>query len=160
VNQEPSAANVLLELCNIPYQLWISASEIDRIIAENPDLQNRESYLRLMLSLEAPNIDDGFVNEPQPPFIGLAQFNRDTWDSISTLPFSEALDPVQGLKGAVSLYNSNKRSFERKFDGTYTDEIAYLYHNQGAPSAAQFLRTGVLKYPKQSRKALALFERI
>jgi hypothetical protein len=65
------------------------------------------------------------------------------------------------MLAAALLYEENKRVFEAQFPhANYTDEIAYLYHQQGSTSARTFLETGVLLYPKQSKKSLDLFSQV
>lgn len=55
---------------------------------------------------------------------------------------------------------SNRAYYTRKFRGyPYTDVIAYLFHQQGAGGAAEFLRTGNLRYPEQSEASVSRFVR-
>jgi hypothetical protein len=86
---------------------------------------------------------------------GLGQFDSATWKSVTKLPWSKVTDPTAGVTAIAQLYKANAKSFASQFsEGVYTVETAYLYHNQGASSAAKFLTSGRFVYPKQSSDAL------
>jgi hypothetical protein len=119
-----------------------------------------ESFLHRVVELENHSLDDGYIIDMEPPYVGLGQFDKATWRAVTDVPFSSASNMSQSLEALVSLYVENKRSFDLEFDGIFTEEIAYLYHNQGASASAEYLKTGQLRYPKQSDNALALFARI
>lgn len=142
----------------------VTHDEVTRMIrAVSAELDVPESYLQLMVSLENHRTPDGYAIEYDGPFRGIAQFNRATWESIRRLYPSLNLpefevgvtDELQSLLAAGALYHDNKRSFERTFgtESYFTDEIAYVYHQQGASAAAEFLRSGRLVYPNQSESS-------
>lgn len=143
---------------------YVTHEDVAQMIrAVSKELDVPESYLQLMVSLENYSTPDGYAVEYDGPFRGIAQFNRATWESIRRLYPSLNLpefevgvtDELQSLLAAGALYHDNKRSFERTFgtEGYFSDEIAYVYHQQGAPAAAEFLRSGRLVHPKQSESS-------
>lgn len=117
-----------------------------------------ESYLYETFLHENVPANGGVNVEFQGTFRGLGQFNERTWRSVMTAPWVQVSNHSLSALATARLYLDNKKSFLRRFkDGVFTDEIAYLYHNQGASAAAKFLETGKVKYPKQSGKALRTF---
>lgn len=121
-------------------------------------------YLALLLPLEnhilSLKAKDHYVIDILGTHQGLGQFDQPTWESISKLPFSSSREVEASIDSIVALYLANRKSFRLHFKGIFTDEIAYLYHNQGAPSAYMFLVNNELVYPKQSKEALELFYKI
>lgn len=120
------------------------------------------SYLRTSVALE--NIRDdrgGYRTTLTGTFRGLGQFNQVTWNGVSKLgdignwPTSAEPNHTGSVKAMCLLYLDNKRAFLAQFPkGRYTDEVAYLYHNQGSYGATSYLRTGILLAPEQSSQAL------
>lgn len=128
-----------------------------------------KSYLRKMLFLENFTSDQEIGTTVTGYYRGLGQFSRRTWNDIRRefklehdLPSWElgTQDPVVSLLMAGYLYLSNAAVFGRQFPGQiFTDEIAYLYHQQGATAAKRFLLKGNLVYPNQSKKSLVVLDK-
>jgi hypothetical protein len=95
-----------------------------------------------------------------PPFRGLGQFAKGTWDGLRRLgmlkpTYDMSGSPHADVQAIVALYRDSRSAFKRKFkDKVFTKEVAYAYHNQGAPAAASFLRSGTIAEPDQSDQAL------
>lgn len=116
------------------------------------------SYLKLCLRLENGDADH-YVVDMEGRYQGFGQFDMVTW--IKCVP-KEARNmrgtPYWDIKAICQLYMLNKATFENVFkDREYTDQIAYLYHNQGAGGAEQYIRSRRLRYPQQSKAALLVF---
>lgn len=141
----------------VSYSRKVVDAAIDRVAGE---LGVPASYLTLVVELENWVSDDEVVTTTVGTFRGLGQFNRVTWDSVMSIPYSRAAEIYPGLTAIARLYKSNRVYHSANLGSEFTDAVGYLYHNQGAPSAKKFLVTGRLQYPKQSRKALELFNDI
>jgi len=116
------------------------------------------SYLVKTVYLENASTNGVITVEYFGKYRGIGQFDKRTWESVMDASY-DTTDPEVGLIAVAKLYLANERSFRAKFGkARYTDGIAYLYHNQGASAAASFIRTGDLRYPKQSNKALEVFK--
>ncbi|ABI20408.1 P5a [Pseudomonas phage phi6] len=120
------------------------------------------SYYQFLIPIENFVVAGGFETTVSGSFRGLGQFNRQTWDGLRRLgrnlpAFEEGSAQLNASLYAIGfLYLENKRAYEASFKGrVFTHEIAYLYHNQGAPAAEQYLTSGRLVYPKQSEAAVA-----
>ena len=123
----------------------ISFQKLDQMITDAAERkQIPASYLILMVKQENHTSVEGIVVEYEGTFKGIAQFNKQTWDAVSRLEYEDfVVDDYRSLIAASELYLRNRTSFRIKFPGAYyTDEIAYLYHNQGAGESARFLSTG------------------
>lgn len=161
---ESSSANhpwlkELAEKLGIKKDDFLSYAQIDQLAA---DVGAREgvpsSYLRETFLIENKQVAGGIEVEYAGTFRGLGQFNRRTWNSVMDVPFSEVTDHNQSATATARLYNANKVSFLNVFPGgEYTNAIAYLYHNQGAGAASSYLKTGKIRWPKQSKHALNTF---
>lgn len=114
------------------------------------------SYLMFVYDLERG------MHDNEGSIIGPYQFSKIAWSEAGEGDWAtNALDPVMSAKAALKFRDINYERFKRLFPGRpYTKAIAYLYHNQGPSAAASFLSTGVLKFPKQSKAALQVFDRI
>jgi hypothetical protein len=164
---DPEAMDSLRNVCGIP-EFYIARSSLDVIVADilnsNPQYICAKGYLDICLDMENRKMLDGYFIDPTPPFVGIGQFDRDTWERVSDEPYAHATDVDKSVIAIFELYLANRRSFLTQFSGStessFTDEVAYLYHNQGASGARSFIRTGVLRAPKQSTEALKLFARI
>lgn len=116
--------------------------------------------VRELIQHENFTSDLGVEVEFSGTFQGIGQFNRRTWEGVSDMPWSSRQSLVASLRAISLLWESNKRVFLNQFkniavESDFSFPIGYTYHNQGAGAAAEFLRTGVIKYPKQSSTALA-----
>lgn len=139
----------------------LSSDSVSELISEvSSGNSEYEQYLELMVELENKITPQGVFVEYAGTFKGIAQFNRETWVSLGGPSFEEVVDTKVSLQQALKLYLDNQSSFRTIFGPgpKYTKEIAYLYHNQGASSAARFLDVGVLTYPGQSNHALMVFD--
>lgn len=133
----------------------VSNFEFD-IFVQGVDPQQVEDYLHLTYHLEGGEGDDvGGI-------IGPFQFSEIAWRDVGFSNWrSEAMDLSISARAAVAFFLLNRTRHNRAFpDVFYSNEIAYLYHNQGPSAAGIFLRTGVLKYPGQSIAAKKLFSQI
>lgn len=119
------------------------------------DAKARE-YLEFVAELE------GGTGDVDGPYIGPFQFGKAAWSESSSAPYwPGALYYDVAARAALNYMYLNRNRFMRSFPNReFTKEIGYLYHNQGPTGAAHFLRTGELKWPKQSRKALEVFSSI
>lgn len=137
----------------------VNEMEMDQLVDEYAQkFDVPRSYLASLVILENTMKDGNYIVEHEGTHRGLGQFDRPTWKAVMNEPFFNSVLPSKSMEAISRLYAKNKDSYLAKFpDGEYTDEIAYLYHNQGAPAAAVFLETGNLVYPMQSKKAITLF---
>lgn len=137
----------------------VSKADLSRI-AENVSARYNVplSYLMNTVDIENIPVADGYLIETAGKYRGLGQFDRVTWNAVTSEPFNRAGDVASDLRAIAQLYLANKQTFRNEFGPReFTDRIAYLYHNQGAGAAAQYLRTGKLRFSKQSDVALAVF---
>jgi hypothetical protein len=118
------------------------------------------SFLSLLIDMENTVYQGVVYVKSSASFKGIAQFNEKTWSALTSLPFSLAEDPKTALRAAVKLYKANRSFHTNHSTLPFTDDIAYLYHNQGASSALDYLKHGRLVYPKQSVAAVDLFSNI
>lgn len=121
------------------------------------------SYYKFLMPIENFVVAGGIETTVSGSFRGLGQFNRQTWDGLRRLgrnlpQYEEGTSQLNASLYAIGfLYLENKKAYESTFKGrVFTNEIAYLYHNQGAPAAGQYLTSGKLVYPKQSNSAVAV----
>lgn len=118
------------------------------------------SYLDLVVKLENKNTRKGVFVEYEGTFKGIGQFNEATWNRVSEKDYDKYVtNDFESLKAVASLYIANRLTYFRQFpSGAYTDEVAYLYHNQGAGGAASYIRSGVVKpvLARQSQKAIEI----
>lgn len=149
----------LAEQLGIKERDFLSFTQIDQLASRvAQEEQIPASYLLSTFKIENKQVTGGIEVEYEGTFRGIGQFNAKTWNSVMDVPFSEVTNHTQSAIATARLYKANKVSFLNAFpSGKYTDEIAYLYHNQGASSATRYLRYGLLRYPKQSRHALNTF---
>lgn len=133
-------------------------NEINVIVSEvTRDRDVPPSYLLKMIELENRTTTSSILVEYEGSFKGIAQFNEETWALVTRVPYSFVNDVSLSLIAASSLYQHNRVDFNRTFpDQDFTDDIAYLYHNQGTPSANKFLKFGDITHPHQSEAALAV----
>jgi hypothetical protein len=125
------------------------------------------SFLNLMVQQENFVHTNGYDAGMSGNYRGLAQIGKSTWESLQKAPYGNVLtwweegvkDAKQSMIAAGLLYKANKVDFLRQYPARqFTDDIAYLFHQQGTPSALSWLKDGVLKHPYQSTKSLAMFE--
>lgn len=115
-----------------------------------------QDYLDMLLKLE------NGAGDRVGPFRGPFQFGRSAWLEAGEGSWEQNSDDFMlASRAALRYYYLNKNRFQKVFPGaTYTNEIAYLYHNQGPSGAKHFLLKGHLKWPLQSKAALRLFDTI
>lgn len=121
------------------------------------------SYLASILPLENVEVTGGYKTTTSGTFRGLGQFDEQTWNGLRRLGYplpsfgDGAVRPETAMKAVAYLYQANRKTHAAVFPGSeFTDELGYLYHNQGAPAAQRYLRTGQLVYPEQSEHALSV----
>lgn len=139
-------------------------AEINSAVARiSSEIGAPASYYQFLIPIENFVVAGGFETTVSGSFRGLGQFNRQTWDGLRRLgrnlpAFEEGSSQLNASLYAIGfLYLENKKAYEGSFKGrVFTNEIAYLYHNQGAPAAEQYLTSGRLVYPKQSANAVAV----
>lgn len=127
------------------------------------------SYLALTLSLENRSTPTSYETTRTGTYRGLGQFSRTTWRALVDMypnadlgPYDfGSVDMERSIRAVALLYRANRITFRRHFPGLpFSDEIGYLYHQQGAGGAYSFLRTGQLRYPRQSGKSVAMFNQL
>ncbi|WP_202630570.1 hypothetical protein, partial [Deinococcus alpinitundrae] len=106
---------------------------------------------QFLIPIENFVVAGGFETTVSGSFRGLGQFNRQTWDGLRRLgrnlpAFEEGSAQLNASLYAIGfLYLENKRAYEASFKGrVLTHEIAYLYHNQGAPDG--YVERATLRY--------------
>lgn len=107
----------------------------------------------------------GYIIEREGTYRGLGQFSSVTWNSLRKQglkpSYSSVGTPEHDAMATLLLLRDSTRYHRNTFGMELNDfSVAYLYHNQGAPSAANYLRTGILTSPKQSSDARQLFKEI
>lgn len=124
--------------------------------AHTLDTETSLAWLEFLLELE------GGIGDHEGAIRGPYQFGRSAWmEAGEGLWEVRSVDLMYSSRAAIRYYLMNKNRFEKLFpDREYTFEIAYLYHNQGPSGAAYFLRNGKLRWPKQSRAAIKIFNSI
>lgn len=115
------------------------------------------SFLNVMIKTENYHDTMGVLIKNEGYARGIAQFTEATWSKVTGSDWNESRDVGASLRAAMRLYMANRSVHANSFPGVvFSDAVAYLYHNQGAPGASKFLRSGKFVYPKQSDDALAL----
>lgn len=162
------AATILLSKSSVDYTKYfntsmmsfVSHADVDTFLDELHVSENERASLLLACGIENRNDDTGIFIENKVPFVGLGQFSKATWQSVSDDPYELACDPEASLRAMLKLHRANEAVFHRQFgDGVdFTPELSYLYHNQGAGAAKSFLLTGELRWPQQSALALQTFD--
>lgn len=158
LNADP---NKLGRLLGLEYDLMIPRSAIESILSFKT--KREADFIRFMLSIENQGLmnSDWVYNDNFGKHRGLAQFDAPTWESVSDVPYDEGVvDPQCTIDAAIRLFHSNEMYFTTKIGGVYTNEIAYLFHNQGASGARHYLTKGNLRWPNQSLIALETFARL
>lgn len=110
-----------------------------------------------------------YTIEMEYPYRGLGQFSDVTWDSLHK-KYPEILDvdhkfigvPEFDIKATIALIIDSQKYHMNVFGEEILgkNNVIYLYHNQGAAQAKDFLLSGNLVYPNQSKAALKLFSEI
>lgn len=155
-----SSVDVLLELVGFKYPLWYSNAELEDAIQSSGFSKKVQDYIRFCVEIETFAFEDSVANDMIGKHQGIGQFNASTWASIMGTPFSESGSLTESVKAIGLLYLDNFKVHNRSYEKQFSNEVAYLYHNQGASSSDVFLRTGKLVYPKQSADALEVFKRV
>lgn len=114
------------------------------------------SLVSFVLNLEKGHSD--VIGKHRGPF----QFDKVTWDALDTGSIKYSWSSNVNSRDISTLFfnrliSSNKGIHIAWSTAPFTNEIAYLYHNQGASAAREYLETGKLVFPKQSRDALNTF---
>lgn len=148
--KDPKRAALLTKVFQVKAPPMVTKAEV-RAIAERVARETGVPLDYLLMVVEYENIKagkDGYLIQASPSgdHVGLAQINKETWEGLYPMgkPFAMALEPYHGVRAIADLYLDNKSQFVKKFGTTaeYTDMVGYTYHNQGAPQAAHFLKTG------------------
>lgn len=160
----------------------VSMQDIEAAIAARAFSNVPASYLQLLAEVEPARIGDIILLDRSGKYVGITQFDSRSYDAVRTAdlltpsgvsvasllpPFAEfvkatpAVMVKASIEAAAAYYLLNERYLRRNgISARYTDEVAYLAHNQGAEGARTYLTTGSLKYPDQSRDAISIFGRI
>lgn len=148
-------------------KVFVSQAELDAAIAAaNKRFPGTEPFLRLMVSLENYVVPGGVFTTFGGDFQGVGQFSQTTWNlGKAKLPEVGAYENVKDTAKTMLLaawyaddHKEKFRLFRRRSGatGSYSPEIAYLYHQQGQSAAEKYLETGSVVYPKQSSKSLVV----
>lgn len=156
VPQDRRLVKSLADRLSVDLPEIISWDQINTLVVQASRKHNvPKLYLQRALMIENVTSPRGILVDNLGKHRGLGQFDRATWKSVTRQPWSKVADPASGVDALAKLYNLNRKSFEVQFQSdNYTLETAYLYHNQGASSAARFLKSGSLVYPEQSPDAV------
>lgn len=102
-------------------------------------------------------------------YAGLGQFNRPTWASVSDASFNDAVLLAPSIRAVMGLVKANNKSFtvyknRYGWNLNFDSELAYLFHNQGAWSAAKILNNDIsskhrLQIDNQSEDAQVLIRK-
>lgn len=114
-------------------------------------------YLKMAYELE------GGLGDNKGAHRGIFQFSKIAWHDVGRTRWEEGTsDIVTSTRAMLDYFLLNhSRYVSEGFDpAEFSSEIGYLYHNQGPGAAKHYLRTGTLKFPKQSNAALKVFESI
>jgi len=148
---------------------FISIPQLKELMRSLGLNQRERDYVLFVCQLEnfAHSIDGvkGYAVETAEPYVGLGQFAEATWQALVdkdllSIPYSYAGLPVADITAIVALFYDLQRSFLKHWPNRssedFTNELAYLYHNQGAKQARNYLYSGRLKWPQQSKTALRI----
>lgn len=173
----------LVQVTGVDLPAVMKISEVQEIVRRSTFTSVPKSYLNLLVAVEPVVIGDLVILDRSGKYVGVTQFDRRSYEEVrqsgvsnsrgieveQLLPpfddFVKASPEVMveaSLSAAAAYYLVNERRLKASLKGKfvkYTDDVAYLAHNQGATGAAKYLMTGVLPAPKQSAKALRIFER-
>lgn len=129
-----------------------------------------EPFLQLMVKLENFPAPGGVFTTYDGTFKGVAQFGADTWRlGAAKLPEVGAYENVRQVDKSMLLaawyYIDHEAAFARfrrrsGAQGEFSPELGYLYHQQGMSAAEEFLRTGKLRYPRQSNQSVAILHAV
>lgn len=132
--------------------------------------QKVEPFLRLMVKLENYPGPGGVFTTYDGKYKGVAQFAAATWAlGAARLPEVGTYENVRDVDTSMLLaawyYIDHEAAFARfrrrsGAQGDFSPELGYLYHQQGAPAAEEFLRTGVLRHPRQSNQSIAILKAV
>lgn len=147
---------------------WISIEEVESQIDDQLDDDFLRECVKFIFSLEnyiiTQNGKKGYEIETEGTYRGLGQFRAGIWNSLYRnhgldYPFTSVGLPAADIQATALLVKDSMRYYRKKFGHRLDDkEIVYLFHNQGASGAYQWL-TGQVSSLKgrQSKKAQALF---
>lgn len=129
-----------------------------------------EPFLRLMVKLENFPAPGGVFTTYHGTYKGVAQFGADAWRrGAARLPEVGAYENVRDVDKSMLLaawyYIDHEAAFARfrrrsGAQGDFGPALGYLYHQQGAPAAEEFLETGKLRYPRQSNQSIAILNAV
>lgn len=115
------------------------------------------SYLTFVYDLERG------LGDSEGSFRGPFQFSKIAWRDVSRDNWEvDSVDPTLSTRAALDYFLLNySRYVKSGFDPSkFTNEIGYLYHNQGPSAAKHYLLHGELRFPDQSRAAREVFRGI
>lgn len=153
---------VLRPYFNTNARPFVSWDRINEAIAKTDATPEEINHIKFFLRKENRHNAKGIYVEMKKPYVGLGQFSKSTWEAVSDKPYEYSAETDDAIQAILNLDRSNRRVYRNQFrtSAGYTPEVGYLYHNQGAGAAKQFLKTGKLRFPGQSKAALASFESI
>lgn len=147
----------------------ISVDKLDDLLDSSTESKTERFMLKMIFDHENYSFyREGkkfYSIEREGTYRGLGQFSESTWKLLFSHglsePYTTVGTPSIDVKATLLLLRDSAYFHKRNFGEKLVDgNIAYLYHNQGAPGAAHFLRTGTLLEPGQSEKALETFSKI
>lgn len=158
-------------------RVFVPQSVLEQAIAQVTKKRGRdvEPFLRYMLQAENWPAASGLFTEFEGTYQGVGQFSKATWDlgaakrrtqGEAPPDYSAVRDVFHSLDMAAwyyrdheGVYKAHRRAVPGLIAG-YGPMIGYLYHQQGAPGALHFWRTGNMLYPRQSRTTVATFSQL
>jgi len=112
-------------------------------------------YLKLAYSLEQG------IGDITGGIVGPFQFSKIAWSEAGEGDWAtEATSNRPSTRAAVKFYYLNRTRHENRSRTVFSNEIAYLYHNQGPTGAAYYLDNRIVKFGGQSLAANELFSTI
>lgn len=178
-SSKSSAIRTVVEEFNIKHKEPESSSRVfvpDSLIEQSIDVaakrfgQKVVPFLRLMVELENIPAPGGVFTTYDGTFKGIGQFGADTWRlGVAKFPEVGAYDNVRDVEKSMLLaawyYLDHEAAFARfrrrsGAQGDFGPALGYLYHQQGSSAAESYLQTGVLRYPRQSNKSIAVMRAV
>jgi hypothetical protein len=147
------------EKLDVPVSLSdvIPIKEINKLVKKVSKTKKvSQRYLSMTLELEnwKTKTKDAYFNIRDGKYIGLGQFHDSAWAESSNTPYPQgALEPEEAISAIAQYYLNNKKRFLTRYPGqVFSDQIGYVYHNQGPSGAERVIEDGYVD-KRQSKDA-------